>query len=51
MYICIYYIYNTKKLRGFISIVVPQKKFSVFVFGGGGRADVNQQKHTQKLKV
>ena len=28
-----------------------RKKFSVFVFGGGGRADVNQQKLTKKIKV
>ena len=26
----------------------PSKKISVFVFGGGGRADVNQQKLTKK---
>ena len=45
---------NTKKLCDFISIVVPQKNFSVFFFfwrrGGGGRADVNQQKLTKKIQ-
>ena len=41
---------NTKKLSGFISIVVPQKKI-VFVFWGRGRADDNQQKNTKKFKV
>ena len=35
---------NAKKLCGFISIVVPQKKFLFLFLGGGGRADVNQQK-------
>ena len=40
---------NTKKLCGFISIVVPQKKISVFFWGGGGRADVNQQKLAKKI--
>ena len=39
---------NTKKLCGFISIVVPQKKFLFLFLGGGGRADVNQQKLTKK---
>ena len=29
-----YVLYNTKKLCGFISIVVPQKKISVFCFWG-----------------
>ena len=31
--------------------MVPQKNFSVFVFfGGRGRADANQQKHTKKIQ-
>ena len=42
---------NAKKLCGFISIVVPQKKFLFLFLGGGGRADVNQQKLTKKFKV
>ena len=44
---------NTKKLCGFISIMVPQKKFFVLVyFGGRGRADVNQQNQkTQSLNL
>ena len=33
---------NTKKLCGFISIAIPQKKIV--------RPDVNQQKHTQKIQ-
>ena len=37
---------HTKKLCGFISTVVPQKN----LFGGRGRKDVNQQKHTKNLK-
>ena len=55
MYIYMYiYIYlntrcdgrdNTKKLCGFISIVIPQKTFVMLFLGERGRADVNQQKY------
>ena len=42
----------TQKSCGIIFIVVPQKKKFLFLFlGGGGRADVNQQKLTKKIKV
>ena len=34
---------NTKK-----TIVIPQKSCLFLFFGGRGRADVNQQKHTKK---
>ena len=37
---------NTKKLCGFISIVVPQKKLFWW-----GRADANQQKRTKNLNL